>query len=376
MSHPIVRALTAAVLLATPALVMCSSAPEPTAQELAPQFDVSPEDTSQTFESASPWLADDASAVIVAAQPGMWDMARVAPLIMDESELEAGQPGTHEALRADITDAMVDALGFDPADVDAFAVGHSTDHLTGVLFGDLGVLDDLTAVEHGELNLYQFDGARVPHGVIAELYLLPIDRPRPGIAVADSPELLGQLAEGQNSLAASERGDSFEAFFAISDATFTAAARLDEAFGPGDEPLPDIAGFSVGDRLVFSARGDAALLDEIEAGVDEGRTELLSRTGRILDDPHTPLVERLLATVGHHFGTSFDERLHTERADDTLRYEFELLGVDEDSPYANPAIPTLATVVLLDELLRTSRTPSPQAPDPAAVEEYSLPSSE
>ncbi len=359
MSYRTLLAMAAMAVLCAPALVNCSSTPTPTADEeeqdlFAPRFDTSPEDAAEAYQSAIPWLHGEAKLVIAAAQEGIFDFGELLPIAFEHSELEVGQPGTQEALKADLAAALREEVGFDADLAEAYALALSSETFTAVFFGNFGEIEHLQREEVDGHTFFRVDDIPLNflyYVVDESMYLTPVDAPRPGIAIASDAELLANLVDGEGSLASGDRNHRYDPFFAVAGTRFAAASLVGEYVEPFDDstPYPDALGLSYGTQLEVLVEADEEALSGIEADVEAVRAEIIEEMQEALEEEDW-IFEQFFATVVLHLATSVGERLQSDRVDGRLRYGFELVDVEEDSVYRSPIAPLVLTHMILGEV--------------------------
>lgn len=358
MSYRELVALVVAAAFVAPTLVMCSSGPAPADDEEGadavverPEA-VEADDAAGAFEAAAHWLPADSLMVVTAVQPSIWDLAEVVPLFFDDVEDARDGAGTMEGLRADLEEFFRASLGFDPARAEGFAAAHDGEAVVAVVFGDFDVPEGLDQISFGDHIAYELDGVDDVVDPVDAGVILPIEVPAPGLLVAPDVETLEDAIDGDTSLATGDSFETYERLFAdAAGQRFVAASTVDEFLPPEamNGQRPQNFALTLGTSLGLLIEDDPANLQQIDDQIEQMWPEVQSAANELLDGQpfHDGLTDRLGATVALHLGTSVFERLDSDLDGDQLRYELELIDV-EDTIYATGLFPSFAAVALLD----------------------------
>lgn len=320
----------------------CSSSPEPEPDDPDPVVEQPTGDNNEpaievreAFEDAAGWLPREATAVFTLTDPTDHRLGRHM-LPVAESSLDADRPGSAEALQADLEELFVDHLGFDLTRTDAAVAALQIGSATVVLLGDYDTPEGLPEIELEDRTAYrldadeeQFDDIEGTH----QLYLMPVDQPRPGLVVAMSVDQLERLAEarraddGGHTLASGARAELFHELFEEAEgswfAVVSALGDLDPFVDNEETPMPRAALLNHGDVTGLTLRGEDEELDEIQRDIDARIAEFRDRMEESYEEREGDLLEEFSAVYGYHGFESIAGQLEPETGDGRLRYELE-----------------------------------------------------
>ncbi len=331
------RCLVAVVLAGIVAAsgLACSSTPDVDDEKPTegPTFD-----TLAAFEAASAWLPRESSVVVAATDPEDRALIERAALPTVDPEASPGDPGTTEALRADLEELFVEHIGFNTGETEAIVVGAHLNGATVVLLGDFEEPRGLERVEIGDREVFEFyldDGEIDDVDPVSRGYILVVDGPRNGLVMTNDRDQLKRLIDGQGEAGPGptrrdgERGELFGRLLDETSGSSLAVAASLRGVGPllSDEnrPLPEAAVFDYGQHAGLTMEGPDEDLERIDERVDkwiaEQRKALKKRYNDRSDEG---LAGEVSAIYGYHGLESIAGQLDGEWEDRRLRYEIEV----------------------------------------------------
>ncbi len=314
--------------------------------------------TKQAFDDAARWLPAESFFVTSAIGDSIWDEAESLGLPFQPEGLEAGEDGTVEALRQDLEEFMVEILGFDalavreavsattidgdmmvvmfgefvaPTHLEAFPVGDYGDAYRV----DFGFEDEYDEVEEAyddvELEVEGFDLSAFAEQD-DELYVMPVDEPRPAMLMSSSVETLERMHGGESSMSADsdigellERSQGHHTVMAMVGAPLVEELEMDAEEAA---MVPELSYLGVADSgLEVTMFGDQEGLDMISMSVGMGVDMLQEGAEAAYETRHErDLFEEILFSHGYHLVMGLQHEMEPVMDDGRLTYELEMAG--------------------------------------------------
>ena len=304
---------------------------------------------SDAYGDAQRWLPADTWYLTVAAGDPAWE--EMTQLPFEAEGVEPGEPGTLEAIRDDVSYAMVEVLGFDPiyATESVSAVGEQGISL--VIFGDYPEPTHLEAHDVGgghvayrvDVDALEFGDEMVEMEVDEdmpgfaedsdELFVMRVDRPRPAMIMSDRLSILEDLqADEAHSLMS--HGEALGALLDDGDHIGMAmiGSPVVEMFELDEEEavwVPHHAYMGISEEgLSVDIEGDEEGLSGIQMGVSMAIDTLQAGAAEQYEARHDleELTEEILMVHGYHFLTALAHHLEPEEEEGRLSYEMTYAG--------------------------------------------------
>jgi hypothetical protein len=267
-------------------------------------------------------------------------------------DVEAGSPGTREALQGDLEDQMSRRLGMNPMNVEGFVVGVTTGSVPPVVV--FGSFEPKTPAKTVELESgrkayrFSFDELQVAGQTVGgELWGTPLGGSLSGMVFLPSRSHLervveafsrqedsGEDGDGPDRLPGSARAETFDRLVgSVGDSSVAVVSpvgsvRALQAMGRMlPVPVPKSVAFGVGSQLKLDIRGDAETLDALEKFIDEKLDRAKSKYASMYETADDSGLGRAVGvTLLYHLSESTLGRLEPRRSEGTLEYDVGLRG--------------------------------------------------